>query len=125
MGRTEVGFKGATLVGAVVDTAANPGLGGGKTYVVGANETEYTVPQDATVILFTDLQDDGIVMPATVADNAVVKLVNSSTSGAIGVTGIANLTSIVSGAEVTAYAGDVGGSGNLWVAVETGTVAGA
>lgn len=120
MTRIEPGFKGAKLVGAVVDTAANPHLG--TTYVVGANATKYSVPEDATVVLFVDEQDAGIGMPASPADNAVVKLVNSNTSAAITVTGVSNLTSIAAGKEVTIYSGDVGGSGNLWVSVATGTV---
>jgi hypothetical protein len=57
MTRIEPGFKGAKLVGAVVDTAANPGLGSNaKTYVVGANAAKYNVPTDASVVLFVDEQ---------------------------------------------------------------------
>lgn len=123
MTRIEPGFKGAKLVGAVVDTAANPGLGSNaKTYIVGANAAKYNVPTDASVVLFVDEQDAGIGMPASPADNAVVKLVNSNTSAAIAVTGVSNLTSITAGKEVTLYAGDVAGAGNLWVSVATGTV---
>lgn len=123
MTRIEPGFNGAKLVGAVVDTAANPGLGSNaKTYVVGANAAKRNVPTDASVVLFVDEQDAGIGMPASPADNAVVKPVNSNTSAAIAVTGVSNLTSIAAGKEVTLYAGDVAGAGSLWVSVATGTV---
>nr|WP_321999637.1 hypothetical protein [Rhodococcus qingshengii] len=123
MTRIEPGFKGAKLVGAVVDTAPNPGLcSNAKTYVVGANAAKYNVPTDASVVLFVDEQDAGIGMSALPADNAVVKLVNSNTSAAIAVTGVSNLTSIAAGKEVTLYAGDVAGAGNLWVSGATATV---
>lgn len=36
MARNEVGFKGAKLVGAVIDTEANPDLGGGQAAEVAA-----------------------------------------------------------------------------------------
>lgn len=104
------------------DALATKGLSSAKTYVVGLNATKYNVPVDATVVLFVDVQEAGIGMPASPADNAVVKLVNSNTSEAIAVTGVSNLTSITAGKEVTLYSGDVGGSGNLWVSVGTGTV---
>lgn len=104
------------------DALATKGLSSAKTYVVGANAAKYNVPVGATVVLFVDVQEAGIGMPASPASNAVVKLVNSNTSDAIAVTGVSNLTSIAAGKEVTLYSGDVGGSGNLWVSVGTGTV---
>ena len=95
-----------------------------KTYVIGLSEAAYAVPGDAAVILFTDVQTEGITLPAVAPDNAKIVLVNSSTTEAITVTGAANLTSIPVGGQVTVYSGDVGGSGNLWVSVDSGTVTG-
>ncbi|WOI85990.1 hypothetical protein [Rhodococcus qingshengii] len=116
------GVNGKSIRDALDALSLKGSLTAAKTYVVGANALTYDVPADASVVLFVDEQSAGIAMPASPADNAVVKIVNSNTSAAIAVTGVSNLSSIAAGKEVTIYSGDVGGSGNLWVSVATGTV---
>lgn len=107
------------------------GGGGGGTaeriYTQGFSDTPYSVPADATVVVFLDVQTAGVVLPEP-GENKKVTLVNagSDTSGSadFDVSPTASPLTLMASKQATLYSIDVGGGTYVWAPVINGGVPG-